>query len=179
MRNINKTEKISDILNTFTFGENNSKGKSLSDTIKQSTIFSFWGDIAGAKFAKYSKPIKIKYSKLYVSAKSPVIVQELNLLKAKILKKVNTYSNALNLKITDIVFDYKNYDDNINEEYGEDIELDFYDDEILEGIELDKNYELEISKNINKINFLTKEQKQKLISKITNVKKAQIKRLHD
>jgi len=175
MRNINQTKTISDLLNTFTFGEN-SKGKSFSDTIKQSTVFSFWEDIVGKKLFQYTKPVKIKSAKLYVSAKSPVIVQELNLIKNKILKKLNTYTLALGIKITDIVFDYKNYYETSSEEIVQDEKLVFYSNEDLSNLVIDKDYLSEISQNISKISFLSDIQKKNLLDKIVNVRKANIKR---
>ncbi|MBR2068525.1 MAG: DUF721 domain-containing protein [Candidatus Gastranaerophilales bacterium] len=179
MRHIKETNTISELLNTFTFGDNSSKGKSLSDTIKQSTVFSFWEDIIGAKLAKYTKPIKIKYSKLYLSAKSPALVQELNLSKSKILKKINTYSMALGISIKDLVIDYKNYTENSEHEIPQDEKLNYYNEESFSDIEIDENYKSEIRNNIEKINFLSENQKEKLINKIYNAKKAFIKRNED
>ena len=177
MRNINETKTISDLLNTFTFGNENSKGKSLSDTIKQSTIFSFWNDIVGNKMAKYSKPTKIKYSKLYISAKSPAIVQELNLSKQNIMKKINLYSQALGITVKDIIADYKNYSETTEKVVSEDEKICFYDEVSLSECEVNKDFEEKINKNISKIDFLSQEQKDRLTKKIINVKKAKIKRL--
>ena len=109
MKKLNETKTISELLNNFTFGCESSKGKSLSGTIKNSVLFSFWEEIIGSNFAKYTKPTKISNSKLYVSAKSPIIVQELSLNKSTLFKKINKYSTALKFKINDIVFEYKNY----------------------------------------------------------------------
>lgn len=176
MRQINETNTISEILNTFTFGDKKSKGKSLSDTVKYSTLFSLWPDIVGNKLAKYTKPTTIKYSKLYVSAKSPVIVQEMNLMKDKIIKKINVYSNALDFNIKDIILDYKNYESGEEKNNIED-KPDFYNDSDLDEVKLDKNFEQNIRKSIEKIDFLTENQKQDFINKIYNNKKAQIKRL--
>ena len=175
MKNINQTKTISDLLNTFTFGEN-SKGKSFSDTIKQSTVFSFWDDIVGKKLYQYTKPVRIKNSKLYVSAKSPVIIQELNLIKRKILKKLNTYTSALGISVVDIVFDYKNYNEAAQDNFPQDEKLEFYSDKDLSSLKIDDNYTNEIRNKISKINFLSDMQKLKLADKIINVKKADIKR---
>ena len=48
MKNINETKKISELINTFTFGDK-PRGKSLSDAVKFSTLASFWEDIIGKK----------------------------------------------------------------------------------------------------------------------------------
>lgn len=176
MKDIKETKTISELINSFTFGENSSKGKSLSDTIKQSTLFSFWEDIVGFKLAKFTKPTKIKYSKLYVSAKSPTLIQELNLTKQKIIKKINTYSLALGFEIKDIIFDYKNYNEDNNEEFPPDNLPEFFNEENLSEIKLNKNYETGINKAVDKIEFLSASQKEHLRKKIINAKKAKIKR---
>ena len=178
MKNINKTQTISELLNTFTFGENSSKGKSFSDTIKQSTMFSFWEEIVGKKLSKYTKPIKVKGSKLYVSAKSAVIAQELSLLKQKILTKLKTYSNALGIEIKDIIFDYKNYTDNEQQIPKDDIP-ELYSEESLLEYSVDENFIDEAKKNINKINFLNESQKKNLLKQIINTQKAHLKRLKE
>lgn len=177
MKQIKQTKTLQEFLSAFTFGENFSKGKSFSGTIKHSTMFSFWNDIAGEKISKYTKPVKIKYSKLYISAKSPVIIQEINLTKQKIINKANTYAQALGFTIKDLVVDYKNYKEDDKNEIPKDDKPEFYSNEALSEIEPDKNYQEEIRKNINKISFLNNEQKEKLINKILDVKKAQIKRM--
>ena len=176
MKDINQTKTISELLNTFTFGGSQSKGKSFSDIIKQSTIFSFWEDIAGTKLSKFSKPQKIKYSKLFVSASSPVIIQELNLIKEKLIQKTNNYSKALGIEIKDIIFDYKNYKPAETQNYQEDNEVIYYKSENLSEYCIDENFKNEIIKNISKINFLNEKQKNNFIEQIINVKKAQIKR---
>ena len=132
----------------------------------------------GLKFAKYTKPIKIKLSKLYISAKSPVIVQEINLVKEKILKKANTYANPLGFNLKDLVADYKNYKEK-TEEIASDEEINFYNKKSLDDINIKSEYVEEIRQNIDKIKFLSEEQKNKLTEKIINTKKAQIKRMHD
>ena len=175
MKNIKQTKTISELLNTFTFGEN-SKGKSFSETIKHSTIFSFWEDIIGKKLAKFSKPIKIKYSKLYVTAKSPTITQELNLIKNKIITKANTYANALGFEIKDIVFDYKNYKNSEKTFESDEEKIEFYNNDNIDQINLDDGFKKEIKNNISKINFLSDKQKDLLIKKIFNTQKAKNKR---
>lgn len=142
--------------------------------IKHSTIFSFWNNIVGTKFAKFTKPYVIKYNKLYVSAKSPVIVQELNLYKKKILKNVNSYSLPLGIEIGDIIFNYKNYSMTTPETLSNQIEdkpIEITKSQ-LEEIELDDNTKNSIKQNINKIKFLNEEQKKNFARKIESTYKA-------
>ena len=102
MRQINDTSSIGDLIDTSVFcAKKNSK---INHVVKQSTIFSFWKNVVGQKFVKFTKPYNIKYSKLYVSAKSPVVVQELSLYKAKLIEKINSYSKPLGIEIKDIIF---------------------------------------------------------------------------
>lgn len=150
------------------------EGNKMGAVIKHSTIFSFWNNIVGAKFAKFTKPYAIKYNKLYISAKSPVIVQELNLYKKRILKNVNSYSMPLGIEIIDIIFNYKNYVVSTPETIVQGIE----DKPIeikkaqLETIELDKKIQEQIKENVDKIKFLNEEQKEIFARKIESTYKA-------
>ena len=177
MKKVSETKSIGDIINTLNFSQ---KSKSFENPmkhfIKHSTIFSFWADIVGAKFARYTKPVSIKYSKLYVSAKSPVIIQELSLYKDRLLRKVNTYSNPLGIEIKDIVFDYKSYLATNAISTGVEDKPENIQGKDLKSVKLDEEYKEKISDSIDKINGLTKEQKDKLVSKIFELKKADIKR---
>ena len=174
MRQINKTSKVSEIVNSLTF-DDNKQNRNMQNVIKQSTIFSFWEDIVGVKFARTTRPFLIRYSKLYVSAKSPIIAQELSLLKSKLIPKINSYSLALGIKVKDIIFDYKNYYTSETKTDTEDKPI-WYSCENFKQIELDCCEYENIKKAVEKINFLDDTQKEKLISKICNAKKAQIKR---
>lgn len=179
MKHINETKSISELLNTFTFGDK-PRGKSLSDAVKFSTIVSFWDDIVGSKLAKYTTPTKIKYSKLYISAKNPAIIQEINFKKKKILEKLNSYSQALSITIKDLVLDYKNYTSELKEQnIIPDEKIDYYNIDSLKNIELDENYKNNIKSAIDKIDFLKEDEKNKLIDKICNSKKAELKRNED
>ena len=176
MKKINETKSLGELISAFTFENSKGKSVSLSHIIKQSTIFSFWNDIVGTKFAKFSKPLAIKYNTLYVSAKSPVVVSELNFCKAKILEKLNSYSNALGIKIKDIKFDYKNFNSKVQTHFADETKPVWYKKEDLDEIELDENYKSEIKEAISKIRFLNEEQRKTLLDKIFQAQKAKIKR---
>lgn len=173
MRKQNPTTHIGELISKTAFGDM-MKNNKMGAIIKHSTIFSFWTAIVGAKFAKFTKPYSIKYNKLYVTAKSPVIVQELNLYKAKILKNVNSYSMPIGIEITDIIFNYKNYsmttpDTLSNKKEDKPIEIQKSQ---LESVELDENTQAQIKANVDKINFLNNEQKEKFAKKIESTYKA-------
>lgn len=81
--------------------------------IKCSTLFSFWEQVVGPKFAKFSKPVNLNYNKLFVVCKNPAVVQELTMFKADLLKKISKFCEPLNLKITDFVFSYKDWEEDV------------------------------------------------------------------
>ena len=150
------------------------KGNKMGAIIKHSTIFSFWDSIVGAKFAKYTKPYSIKYNKIYVSAKSPVIVQELGLYKTKILRNINSYSMPLGLEIKDIIFSYKNYAADVPETLSNQVEdkpVQLSKQEI-QSVQISSEVEDKIKSNVEKIKFLNDEQKEKFASKIVSTYKA-------
>ena len=172
MKKHNPTTHIGELISKTTFGDM-MKGSKVGQIIKHSTIFSFWNNIVGAKFANYTKPYSIKFNKLYVSAKSPVVVQELNLYKTKILKNINSYSMPLGIEITDIIFSYKNYTATIPETLKgvEDKPVQLSKAQI-DTSKIDKDIEDGIKKNIDRIKFLNEEQKESFSNKIITTYKA-------
>lgn len=175
MERKNKTLTLSEILNSSVFGDN-SEGR-MKSVIKYSTIFSFWDEIAGKKFASLTRPYAIKYSKIYISAKSPVVIQELTLNKKKLLEKINIYSRPLGINIKDIHFDYKNYFEDISRknDFVEDKPKEINNNE-LQNITMEKDFENQITKSVEKISFLDKKAKEALIGKILQNKRAIIYR---
>lgn len=179
MKRNSKTTSISDLLHSSAFSEMMGTNK-LNAIVKHSTIFSFWDSVVGARFSKFTKPYSIKCQKLYVSAKSPVLVQELNLYKTKILAKINTYSKPLGIEIKDIIFSYKNFaatNPIENSSEKEDKPL-YIKKEEVENLEISKEEKEKVFKSINRINFLNENQKEKLSGEIINnikVKKLQEK----
>ena len=172
MKKHNPTTHIGELLNKTAFGEM-MKGNKVGQIIKHSTIFSFWDNIVGARFSKFTKPYSIKYQKLYVSAKSPVVVQELTLYKSKILRNINSYSMPLGLEIKDIVFSYKNFSVTEPETLSqkEDKPVQISTEKVLTG-EINSEVEEKIKSNIDKIKFLNEEQKQNFAQKIVSTYKA-------
>ncbi len=174
MKRHNKTATIADLLDSSVFGNTNIKNK-MNNVIKHSTIFSFWNNIVGIKFARHTKPYAIKTNKLYVSVKSPAIAQELSLYKLKLLKKINSYSIPLNMEIKDVIFNYKNYTatvpETITQNEDKPIELD---KNKIDSVSLDEKTKEEFKNKIEKLKFLNDSQKNTLLSKLLDAKKAQI-----
>lgn len=173
MRKINDTFSIGDLIETSVFKE--LKDGKMNGVVKQSTIFSFWDDVVGSKFAKFTRPYAIKGSKLYVSAKSPVIVQELTLYKTKLIKKINSYSKPLGIEVSDLIFNYKNFAMQVPPQLKgiEDKPVEIKKNQ-LSNIEIDTETKNQIQKNISKIKFLNKEQKERFASKIISTYQAKI-----
>lgn len=173
MKKHNPTTHIGELINKTTFGDM-MKGNKMGAIIKHSTIFSFWNNIVGAKFSKFTKPYSIKCNKLYVSAKSPIIVQELSLYKAKILRNINSYSMPLGIEITDIIFNYKNYCASVPETLSKQVEDKPIEitKEQLDKISLDEKVQEEIKKNVDRIKFLNDQQKKNFARKIESTYKA-------
>lgn len=174
MKRHNKTTSIADLLDSSVFGNVNLKNK-MNNVIKHSTIFSFWNNIVGVKFARHTKPYAIKTNKLYVSVKSPAIAQELSLYKLKLLKKINSYSMPLNMEIKDVIFNYKNFSATTPETLvqNEDKPIELEKQEI-DNIVLDEKTKEEFKNKIEKLKFLNDSQKNNLLSKLLDAKKAQI-----
>lgn len=173
MKKYNPTTHIGELISKTAFGDM-MKGNKMGAVIKHSTIFSFWNNIVGAKFSKFTKPYSIKYNKLYVSAKSPIIVQELSLYKAKILRNVNSYSMPLGIEITDIVFNYKNYCITTPETLSNQVEDKPVEitKEQLQTVSIDNSLQEQIKKNVDRIKFLNDEQKKNFADKIASTYKA-------
>lgn len=172
-----KTQTLSELIHSSVFSQKDAKNK-INSVIKHSTIFSFWENIVGAKFSKFTKPYAIKYNKLYVSAKSPIIIQELNLYKRTVLNKVNSYSRPLGIEITDIIYNYKNYcaQNPITQTNVEDTPVWFEKSEI-QNVKIDEEKKEAFAKSIDKINFLSDEQKKRLTEKI--IENEQVKALQE
>ena len=157
---------ISDILNDGIF---NSKKAQVA--FKYSTIFSFWGQIAGKKFAHTSKPYKIKGSKIYVCCENSYVVQELIMYKKILLSKLKIYSEPLGISIEDMVFEYKNWQ-KITQVSTPDDYPDFYTDKVLESTQISQKEFEELFLNIDKSEYLNTEQKEKFKYNILKLQKA-------
>ncbi len=161
-----KMQTVGELINSSKFSEIINSNK-INLIAKHSTIFSFWSDIVGRKFSNITYPLKIKASKLYVCAKSPVIVQELSLYKINLVKKINSYSMPLGIEIKDIVFDYKNYKkENANTDDFVEDKPENYDETFLDNINIDEAEIEKIKNHIFKIDFLNDTQKQLLLKKV-------------
>lgn len=145
--------------------------------LKCSTLFSFWEEIVGFKFAKFTRPTSIKFEKLYVECKNSTITQELTMFQKKIIEKIMVYAAPLGIKVSDIVFSYKNWKTN-EEFFDENEDTDFveYTEEEILVQEIPKEDEKIVFESIEKMEFLTPELKEKYYMDIIKSLKAEVLR---
>ena len=164
----NKILSLSELLNKTVLKDKLNKA-AFSNIAKQTTIFSFWDNIAGKKLSAISKPYKIQGTKLYITTKSPTVSQQISLVKNVILEKTNTYSKPLGITINELVLNYKNYDEiTTQKNIPKDEKLIWLTEEELSKIKLDEESKSAIKSAVDKITFLNKEQKERFIQKISN-----------
>jgi hypothetical protein len=149
--------------------------KNFARNCKMSVIFSFWGEIVGAKFKDISKAYDYKNRKLYITCQSAFICQELTFNKTIILKKAQSLAKSLDLEIDEIIFNYKNWTTfQPNElENGSVAHLHEYTQEELDEVEIDESQLSRIKQNVQDMSFLNESQKEKYYKKVLNTLKAQ------
>lgn len=158
---------ISDII-----GGNFFDSKKAQIALKHSTIFSFWAQIVGKKFVNSSKPTFIRNFKLHVSCENSFVVQELMMYKKVLLKKLLPYSSALGVEISDIIFEYKNWNSNKEIFQAGDDFPDFYSNDELSKVSVDLEAFEQVFKNIENSSYLNDEQKEKFKNKIIKLQQA-------
>ena len=172
----NKTLTLAELLKKPII-RNKINKNTLSQIAKQSTIFSFWEDVAGKKLSKISKPYKISKEKLFISTKSATVSQQILFIKNKILDKLNTYSKPLGIEFKEISVNYKNFEEiTAPKEIPQDEKIVFIEKKELENIKIDEKIVSSIKASISKMQALSEEQKNKLQEKIINSYKAEIYR---
>ena len=98
-------------------------------------------------------------------------------IKKKVLDKTNSFSKPLGIEIRDIVLNYKNYEETTNpKEIPPDEEIIYIKDSELEDIKLPKETMESIKSSVDKISFISDNQKENLTRKILNNYKAKILR---
>ena len=160
---------ISEILNEKLFNTNKS-----SIIIKYSTIFSFWEQIVAKKFINSTKPKAIKNSKIYILCKNSVVAQEISMHKTLILNKLKTYAQPLDVIISDLVVNFKDWQN--EKDIEQDNGFNLIEDKKLDEIKVDESQFEEAFKNIDKSEYLDDMQKKKFKERILKLQKAKILR---
>ena len=173
--------KLADVLNESVLADKR-YGQALNKCVSFGTFFSFWENIVGKRFVKISIPYNLKGTTHLVSVVNSVVVQEMSLYKADILKKMEPYAKGLNFTINDIRFDYKNWlsiKNEFNKESSKAFDIDapeYYTDKDFEKICIDNDEELELQKvreNLLKNESLPAETKERIYNNILKSIKAQ------
>lgn len=87
-----------------------SKKKEIKRAITRSNLYKFWKNVAGEKFAQNSKPYSmIRGSIMVIACETPIVAQELMLRKTQLLVKFKPYVESLHMKLTDLKFDSKKW----------------------------------------------------------------------
>jgi len=86
--------------------------KDLKRAVTRSNLYKFWDKIVGKKFSAKSKPYSMMGGGvLIIACANSSIAQELMLQKPQILEKFQPYLKSLHLKVTDLKFDQKKWEE--------------------------------------------------------------------
>ena len=86
------------------------KNSAIRKAVTRANLCKFWNKVAGAKFAKTSRPYSmVKGSVMVIACETPVVAQELMLRKTQLLVKFKPYVESLNMRLTDLKFDAKKW----------------------------------------------------------------------
>ena len=166
-------DKLGDVLMAV------AKKSGLEAGISQTVLFNLWTEAVGSRFRKNTKPVKIHNKTLTIATKSPSVTQELSMFKADIMKKLDVLTKNLDIKIKEIIFNHKVWDE-IHQNSGTKEEISYRkylpapSDADLAKIELPQNLKEEIEKSFEKTENLSEEIKQKIIKTVSNDIKSQI-----
>ena len=83
----------------------------LKKAVTKTNLYNFWNKILPTKFQKRSRPFSMLPGGIMVVAcENPIIAQELSLHKIMLLKKFEPYAKSLNIRVTDLKFDAKKWE---------------------------------------------------------------------
>lgn len=166
-------DKLGDVLMTV------AKKSGLDAGISQTVLLNVWAEAVGNRFKNTTKAVKIHNKILTIATKSPVVTQELSMFKTDILKKLDVLTKNLDIKIKEITFNHKIWDE-INKTYEEKTEFSYRkylpapSDADLAKIELPANIKEEVENSFVGTENLSEEIKQRMIKTVLNDIKSQI-----
>ena len=86
------------------------KNSAIRKALTRSNLYKFWTKVAGEKFAKNSRPYSmLKGSIMVIACETPIVAQELMLRKNQLLVKFKPYVESLHMRLTDLRFDPKKW----------------------------------------------------------------------
>ena len=101
---------FTDFVTSETLIENLLEQKEFKRAVTRSSLYKFWAKIAGEKFAQKSKPFSTIGTVMTIACENAVVAQELSLRKTQLLAKFEPYLKSLKLKVTDLRFDAKKWE---------------------------------------------------------------------
>jgi NADH pyrophosphatase NudC (nudix superfamily) len=166
-------DKIGDVLSSV------AKQSGMNFGISQIALFSLWAEVVGVRFKKNTKAIKINGKTLTIATKSSTVTQELSMFKADILKKLENMTKNLDIKIDEIIFNHKIWNEiNKASEKTEETQYRKYlpapSDFEVEQIEIPQNIKEEIEKSFKNTQNLSEDVKEKIVKTVINDIKRQI-----
>ena len=176
-RSESNLESLKDLMENF------SKKLGMDKAIKISTLITMWPEIVGPRFKNNSKAYTLltqnRKNILVVATSSSVVSQELIMFKSEIIKKIYKYASKLDLKINNIIFNTKIWDDlNKKETLKENTSIERYTryptDEELSKIEIPENLLISVRSALKEQNFSTDELKTRMLNLIIKDTKVQI-----
>ena len=83
----------------------------LKRALTRTNLYKFWDGILPEKFKGKSKPYgMLPGGIMTVACQNPVVAQELNLYKIKLLKSFEPYAKSLKMRVVDLKFDPKKWE---------------------------------------------------------------------
>ena len=84
----------------------------LKKALTRTNLYNFWDKILPQKFKNKSRPYSmIQGNVMVIACSNPVVAQELSLYKVILLKKFEPYLKTLNMKVNDLKFDPKKWEE--------------------------------------------------------------------
>ena len=166
-------DKLGDILS------NVAQKSGMNFGISQIALFNLWPEVVGTRFQKNTKAIKINGKVLTIATKSSTVTQELSMFKVDILKKLEIMTKNLGIKIEEIIFNHKIWNEvNQKAEKKEESHYRRYlpapTDFDIDQIEIPQNIKTEIEQSFENTHNLSEEMKEKITKTIVNDIKRQI-----
>jgi len=177
-RSESNLESLKDLMENF------SKKLGVDKAIKISTLITMWPEIVGPRFKNNSKaytPLnQNRKNILVVATSSSVVSQELVMFKSEILKNIFKHASKLDLKIHDMIFNTKIWDD-LNQKkdaFKENTSVEKYTkyptDEELDKINIPENLLTSVKESLQEQTFMTEELKTRMLNLVIKDTKVQI-----
>jgi hypothetical protein len=177
-RSESNLESLKDLMENF------SKKLGMDKAIKISTLITMWPEIVGPRFKNNSKAYTLltqnRKNILVVATSSSVVSQELVMFKSEILRNIFKQTNKLDLKIHDMIFNTKIWDDlsQKKDAFKENTSVEKYTkyptDEELDKINIPENLLTSVIESLQENAFMPEEVKTRMLNLVIKDTKVQI-----